>query len=288
MRYRFKGIIRDTGRVVEGHVEAPTEAIAYNVMADNGIVSESMREDPRPGDFTRDQLNTQRDDVSNAVDSALDTASKEVDFDALTNRYKGKKVWVLDRSKIRDRVKSVVLASIKASQSEGTSQKDTLAKVNDALDKMFADKTNVSSPAGTGSIAIEEQIARLSAVVRRVESAVAQISVMARSGGGGGGGGRLSYDGLPGQNKRHDKVLLEIFESNLELQRTLDQLDPPKTAPSAPAAAAAPAGETGPATLAANAVPAAPSGSQDTGEGPALFVNGANQGDAAGSKQETS
>lgn len=288
MRYRFKGIIRDTGRVVEGHVEAPTEEIAHKVMSDNGIVWESLREDPRPGDYTRSQLNTPSDDVSSAVDSALDTASKEVDFDALTNRYKGKKVWVLDRSKIRDNVKSVMLATIRSTQQGGDNQKQMLAKVNEALDKMFDDKKNVSSQASPDNLAIEEQIARLSAVVRRVESAVAQLSVMSR-GGGGGGGGRMSYDNLPNRDKRHDKVLLEIFETNLELQRTIDQPDKPKTdKPAAEAPAANKLAQSSPPSLAKDAVAAASatnSGSTGQAETPALFTS---EGPRPGNKNETS
>ncbi|MEL7089734.1 MAG: hypothetical protein AAGL98_15045, partial [Planctomycetota bacterium] len=52
MRYRFRGLLRETGKPVEGHVEAPTVDQAYDLMADNGIMCESLREDPRLGDFT--------------------------------------------------------------------------------------------------------------------------------------------------------------------------------------------------------------------------------------------
>ena len=230
MRYRFKGMIRETGRVVEGHVEAPNETVAYDVMGDNGIVCETLREDPRLGDYTGYLGDVPpNDEVSSAVDSALDTAAQEVDFDALTNRFKGKKVWVLDRNKIRDRVKAVVLKTVRESAGEGAAQDQTLQKVNEALDKMFADKTNVSSEADPKTLGMEEQIARLSAVVRKVESAVAQMQAMMRRGFAGGGGGRMSFENLPNRDKRHDKVLLEIFETNLELQRTINEPETAKT-----------------------------------------------------------
>lgn len=241
MRYRFKGMIRETGRVVEGHVEAPNETVAYDVMGDNGIVCETLREDPRLGDYTGYLGDVApNDEVSSAVDSALDTAAKEVDFDALSNRFKGKKVWVLDRNKIRDRVKAVVLKTVRESSSDDASQDQTLAKVNEALDKMFADKANVSTQADPKALGMEEQIARLSAVVRKVESSVAQMQNMMRRGfAGGGGGGRMSFDNLPNRDNRNDKVLLEIFETNLELQRTINEPDTP--ASQAPSTSAGPA-----------------------------------------------
>ena len=48
-----------------------------------------------------------RSKFDNALDGALDGASSQVDFDALTDRYKGKKVWVIDRDKIRRNVARV-------------------------------------------------------------------------------------------------------------------------------------------------------------------------------------
>ena len=48
MRYLFRGLIRDTGRPVEGHVEAVTEADACTALSENGVVTESLVPDPNP------------------------------------------------------------------------------------------------------------------------------------------------------------------------------------------------------------------------------------------------
>ena len=48
MRYRFRGLVRETGQPVEGHVEAATEEEAYNVLGENGFVTEAVRADPKP------------------------------------------------------------------------------------------------------------------------------------------------------------------------------------------------------------------------------------------------
>ena len=50
MRYRFRGLVRDTGKPVEGHVDADNEEFAFHLLANNGIVTESLRADPRPED----------------------------------------------------------------------------------------------------------------------------------------------------------------------------------------------------------------------------------------------
>src|ERR1700691_4344856 len=51
VRYLFRGLIRDTGKPVEGHVEADHEEFAFHVLANNGIVTESLRPDPKPEDL---------------------------------------------------------------------------------------------------------------------------------------------------------------------------------------------------------------------------------------------
>jgi hypothetical protein len=51
VRYRFRGLIRDTGKPVEGHVEADNEEFAFHLLANNGIVTEALRPDPRPEDL---------------------------------------------------------------------------------------------------------------------------------------------------------------------------------------------------------------------------------------------
>lgn len=253
MRYRFKGVVNQTGKPVEGHVHAPEKSVALQVLGNNGIACRELIDDPAPEDFISTTGGTiadpamppypgapvadysdapaPPDEVSSAIDSALDTASSQVDFDKLADKFKGKRVWVLDRGKIRDRVKAVVARAIEESlggapgaggDKDRLEEAKTLEKINDAIDKMFADKRNVSTQTGPEGLAVEEQIARLSAVVRKVEGSIAQLSAMMRRGAvGGGGGGQLAYD-VPRDDK-HDKVLLEIFETNVELQRTISE-----------------------------------------------------------------
>lgn len=253
MRYRFRGLIRETAKPVEGHVEAPSEDVAYQVLGDNGIVCESLVADPRPGE--RGHYVPPSDHVTSAIDSALDTSASQVDFDRLTERYKGKRVWVLDRGKIRDRVKTVVMQAIqqsaKATSTPQTSKDEAamMDRVATAIDKMFADQRNVATQTtpeaaaaaeakakaeeagGTsvGGTGIEDQIARLSSVVRQLEMSMSEMSAMVRRGGFGGGGGGGGRGGgghhfpVPEADRRHDKVLLEIFESTRDLIRSVEE-----------------------------------------------------------------
>src|SRR5436305_2687033 len=46
VRYRFLGLMRSTGKPVEGHVEADSEEWAFHALANNGIITESMKKDP--------------------------------------------------------------------------------------------------------------------------------------------------------------------------------------------------------------------------------------------------
>src|SRR5206468_9713449 len=101
-------MIRTNGRIVEGHVEAPTPEEAYAALSDNGIVTESLRPDPRPQLPPEPEDDGPQPGFRDAIDSALDSASHQVSFDSLTEQYRGKKVWVLDRDKIRKRVSQVV------------------------------------------------------------------------------------------------------------------------------------------------------------------------------------
>src|SRR5438093_7794411 len=133
VRYRFRGLIRETGRVVEGHVEANVPDDALLALSENGIVAESLREDPKPLNLS----NRPQSGYSDAIDSALDTSAAQVPFDALEARFKGKQVWVLDRDKIRRRVAEVVDQVLSQSMMEtggGVPQADaTRAAVSDAI-----------------------------------------------------------------------------------------------------------------------------------------------------------
>ena len=272
-------MIRTNGRIVEGHVEAPTPEDAYGALSDNGIVTESLRPDPRPDNQPDPEPEETGPEPTfrQAIDSALDSASMQVAFDSLTEQYKGKKVWVLDRDKIRKRVAQVVDQVLAEAQRKAETDQKTRELVQEAIKGMFADNRNIASertaesiaaeraamaaaaseraaqaaadrvadaaarhiaaaaaaapralpgPAGKqlpASDALEAQIQKLSGVVLQAEKALASIiSAAARVGrGGGGGGGRRGGISMGGGDKGNE-VLLEIFKTNLALQRGIE------------------------------------------------------------------
>lgn len=248
VRYRFRGLLRETGKAVEGHVEAPTVDQAYDLMADNGIVCEAMREDPRMGDFTSaggaapGQAAGQpgggaSDEFTSAIDSALDTSSTQVNVDDLWRRYRGQKVRVIDRDKIRQRVMNVVTKALQQSVSGKDDRNQTLERVEEALGKMFGDNKNLTSELSPQQVAMEDQINRLNNVVLMMEKSMAQLTMAMRRGGGGGWGGGDGGHTSRGnmiksvKDPKNDKVLLEIFESNLELQRGVKRKPTPGSNP---------------------------------------------------------
>jgi hypothetical protein len=269
-------MIRTNGRVVEGHVDAPTPEEAYGALSDNGIVTESLRPDPRPEERPEPEDEQEAADPTfrQAIDSALDSASMQVAFDSLTEQYKGKKVWVLDRDKIRKRVAQVVDQVLAEAQRKAETDQKTRELVQEAIKGMFADNRNIASERTAESIAaeraamaaqaaeraaqaaadkvaaaaaaqitaaaavpralpapgtkmapsdaLEQQIQRLSGVVLQAEKALASIiSAAARVGRGGGGGGPRRSS-MAGSGPRQNEVLLEIFKTNLALQRGIE------------------------------------------------------------------
>jgi len=226
-------LLRETGKPVEGHVEAPTVDQAYALMGDNGIVCESLREDPRLGDYT--SLNGApaapsapagpHDEFANAIDSAFDTSSTQVNVDDLWRKYRGQRVRVIDRDKIRQRVMSVVTKALTQSMSSQDNRDETLGKIEEALGKMFGDNQNLTSELSPQQTALEDQIGRLSSVVMSVEKSMAQLTMAMRRGGGipGEGGATRGQMIKAVKDPKNDKVLLEIFETNLELQRSTEK-----------------------------------------------------------------
>jgi hypothetical protein len=271
-------MIRTNGRVVEGHVEAPTPEEAYGALSDNGIVTESLRPDPRPEAAPPEPEEAAGEGgFRQAIDSALDSASMQVAFDSLTEQYRGKKVWVLDRDKIRKRVAQVVDQVLAEAQRKAETDQKTRELVQEAIKGMFADNRNIASERTAESIAaeraaqaaqaaeraaqaaadkvaaaaaaqitaaaaampklppppqgkqlppseaLEQQIQRLSGVVLSAEKALASIiSAAARVGRGGGGGGPRRGGVSLGGGEKQNEVLLEIFKTNLALQRGVE------------------------------------------------------------------
>jgi hypothetical protein len=136
---------------VEGHVEAATEEDGFHALAENGVVTESLIPDPKPLNLN-DEL-PKAPEFADALESAFDSSSSQVDFDALTERYHGKKVWVIDRDKIRRRVAQVIDAALALSALHGEGHGQVRARINNALEGMFADNRNLATERNADSVA---------------------------------------------------------------------------------------------------------------------------------------
>jgi hypothetical protein len=210
--------MRETGKPVEGHVDAPDGETAFKLMADNGIVCESLREDPAKP-IAPAGSSPQDNEVASQIESALDISSTDVNVDDLWKRYRGQRVRVIDRDKIRSNVLAVMTKAIQ--QSGGGNSNQTLERVEEALTKMFGDNKNLTSELSPTQTALEDQITRLNGVVLRLEKQLAQLTMAIRRGGYGGGGAPTGRLMKQVRDPKNDKILLEIFETNLEMQRQI-------------------------------------------------------------------
>jgi hypothetical protein len=221
VRYRFKGIVRSTGRPVEGHAHGETPEEAYQALSENGIVTESLRAEPES------PTQNGASPLTSALESALDIASQQVPFDKLTDRFKGKNVWVLDRDKIRSRVAQVVDNALRDALSNSIAGSaginDVREQVAEAISGLFKDNRNLTSQVSNTSMQLENQIKRIESVVRRSESVLAQMTIAISKIGsmnfsGGGGGGPRRFAGNSSGGSEQNGVLLEIFKENLRLR----------------------------------------------------------------------
>ncbi|HMB94607.1 MAG TPA: hypothetical protein VKK61_01070, partial [Tepidisphaeraceae bacterium] len=168
-----------------------------------------------------------------------ESSSSQVPFDDLTKRYRGKKVWVVDREKIRQRVAEVVDTTL-ADEQSGTSARERVA---DAIDGLFHDTRNIASEHSPESITqmratvakakakakksatsdtdLAEQIGRLTGVVEQAESMIAAMSVALRNVESGNVPRRQIIAKAPSVNFEQSGVLQEIFQSNLDLRRAM-------------------------------------------------------------------
>jgi hypothetical protein len=244
VRYLFRGIVRETGKTVEGHVEAAHSEAAYEILGDNGIVTESLREDPKPlnmspsaGPFPQ---------FADALESALDSSSSQVPFDDLAEKYRGKNVWVIDRNKIRNRVAQVVDQALAASEANLEGGNTARQRVADAISGLFNDTRNIATERNSESIAgmrvtggngaaggsglsglaamsgdvLEQQIGRLAEVVQQAEGLIAAMASALRNMGSGAVKPRREM-ATQTTGPQQNEVLLEIFKSNLDLRRNM-------------------------------------------------------------------
>jgi hypothetical protein len=260
VRYRFRGLVRDTGKPVEGHVEAEWHEQALNLLSENGIVTESLREEPKPLNLSN---RPEQDQFSSAIDSAVDTSSTQVSFDALADKFKGKSVWVIDREKIRKRVAQVVDQAIRQSMENADTGAETRDRVAEAIEKLFQNNENLTSKIGQmqqaapppppqaltarpASDPLERQLSRLANFITKAENLLVSMQTTLRNVSVGGGGYVQRRRG-PVDKEEQNSVLAEIFKSNVALLQSLevhgvgDKVAAPEPAGGgAPEAAAAP------------------------------------------------
>ena len=161
-------------------------------------------------------------DIANAIESAFDTSAQQVAVDRLAERFRGQRVWVIDRDKIRRRVMQLIEQAIVQGQARKESHEEVRDRIATAMEEMFKDNRNLTSQVQQGNDALERQIARLSQVTTSMERAVANLVMALRSGGGRGGGpARYTYEQRD-RSEEQNAVLLEIFETNLELRRDIE------------------------------------------------------------------
>src|SRR5207237_965259 len=151
---------------------------------------------------------------ADALESALDSSSQQVAFDDLAPRYSGKKVWVIDRDKIRMRVAQVVDSTLAASEANFEGASTARQRVASAIQGLFNDNRNIATEHNAASIAgmrvpnisagngangnaaagnamnslsamnndvLDQQISRLSDVVQQVEGLVSAMAAAFRS-----------------------------------------------------------------------------------------------------------
>jgi hypothetical protein len=277
VRYLFRGLIRETGRPVEGHVEAVNPDEALKALSDNAIVTESLVPDPKPLNLNEEFPD--QPELASALESAFDSSSSQIDFDDLADRYRGKKVWVIDRDKIKRRVCQVVDQTLAQSLAQGEDAAQSRQRVQAAIKGMFDDNRNIATERNADSIAgapafgpnggyappsqmaparalappaaspmaaltgggLEEAINRLVGVVSQAEKVMASMAMAARNFGRGGGGG--GGDGGGGSRRRSMRQAIDRAQNDVLLEIFKSNLELAKSLSgltAAPAAGPAP------------------------------------------------
>lgn len=180
-------------------------------------------------------------EFSQEIENALREGGRQIRFDDIEKRYRGKRVWVLDRLKIQENVMKVVDAAVAKSLQHAEGGVATRARVAQALARLFGDNRSLTSEVDPAQLAsrraptpqaapaaggatnedLQRQIERLEDVIGRAEQMISKMSTaMAR-----GGWLPRSAHGLrprPGPfEAAHRQALEEIFKSNLELRKAI-------------------------------------------------------------------
>jgi hypothetical protein len=231
VRYLFRGSRQQTGEPVEGRVTAPTEEVAHNVLRDDRIVADSLTPEPVADE---EQAATDAESrFAEALERALDDAGFGVSFDLVTGRYQGKSVSLLDQDKIRERVMELAGDATVDDHRDDENRLETRRDIAQLLEQVLQYRRNLASEPSPQSQALEAQVNHIAQALVRIERAMASMSVAARREGRGQPRHTVSEQAAPG--KTHEEVLIEVFESNLELIRGLEEPESPPAGGGGPA-----------------------------------------------------
>jgi hypothetical protein len=210
---------RQTGEPVEGRVTAPTEDAAYDVLGDHGIVAESLQPEPDTDEDTAAAETGPR--LAQALQHALEEAGLHVSFDLVTGHYQGKSECLIDQENIRQRLAALVDDAGGDGHRDGENRLDARSLIAQLLEELRRNRRNLSAGQSPPPPGLEAQVNHLAEALARLERAMATMSVAARR--ARPGRPRTVATGQTAGDKTRDEVLIEIFQSNLELMRGLEE-----------------------------------------------------------------
>jgi hypothetical protein len=232
VRYLFWGSRRQTGDPVEGRVTAPTEDVALDVLRENGIVADSLKPEAAAPEDAAAAVTEPR--FAQALERALLDAGCCVSFDLVTGRYQGRSVCLLDHEKIRRRVMELVNEGVVDDPGDGGNGLDARRHIAQLLEQVLQDRRSLVSDRSPRAQALEDRVNHITRTLGRIEKAMASMSLAARR--PGRGQARRAGPEQAARDKTRDEVLVEVFESNLELIRGLEEPASPPAAGSGPEA----------------------------------------------------
>ena len=187
------------------------------------------------------QSKQDRPEIAQQIEDALRQGSKQIQFDSIEKRFRGKRVWVLDRDKMQTGVMRVVDQAILKSLHEAEGGLKTRQRVATAIAGLFSNKRNLTSPVDAdqvrarpkpstagdtppaAGVTVDHQIAKLTSLIGQAERVLALASSASRA---GSATGRVRPLGPRRRQPHQDKVLIQIFEDNLELIRGMNRRSP--------------------------------------------------------------
>jgi hypothetical protein len=210
---------RQTGEPVEGRVTAPSRDAALDILRDHGIAADSLEPEPdAEGDaavtFTEPRF-------AEALERALEDAGFRVSLDLVTGRYQGKSVGLLDQDRIRKRVMEMVDEAAGEHLRDDENRPNARHYIAQLLEKLLQTRRNLGSEHSPRSQALEAQVNHITQALQRIERRMGSMSSEVRR--AGRGQPRHTVPQPTARDKTHDEILLEVFESNLELMRGLEE-----------------------------------------------------------------